>query len=452
MKKLFLILILTVNLVAQKKINVDIDYSRFRFDDSTGYLEIYYGFHQNELKPVKTNNKFLVNGIINVEIKEKGIGKQIVNKSWQVINELDSDLESTGKVLNGVLSFQLYFNIYDCKIKASDANDSSAFDSLSFTVEISPLPEKRISISDIELSSSIKNPYHKSNSFFIKNNYEIIPNPGIIYGENLPVLYFYYELYNLKKFAQTDYLKLIYKLSDYKDHTIYEKTKYLTTANQSIAEVGAINILKFPSGAYSLHIDVLDTVSNNYVYNSKKFFIYNPSVKDTNPQSTQYSKVLSTEFSFMSGDELDEYFKYVKYIASNTEIGEWDNLKTDTGKKQFLKKFWNNKNKENGSENFQSEYSRRIEVANQRYSTFQKKGWKTDRGRVYLKYGEPDEIERNPAQADARPYEIWHYYSIESGVIFIFAELEGYGEYTLIHSTKRGELSDEKWKRKINTE
>ena len=71
---------------------------------------------------------------------------------------------------------------------------------------------------------------------------------------------------------------------------------------------------------------------------------------------------------------------------------------------------------------------------------------------TYLKYGEPDEIERNPAQADARPYEIWHYYSIESGVIFIFAELEGYGEYTLIHSTKRGELSDNKWKRKINTE
>jgi GWxTD domain-containing protein len=154
----------------------------------------------------------------------------------------------------------------------------------------------------------------------------------------------------------------------------------------------------------------------------------------------------------MSGDELDEYFKYVKYIASNAEISEWNNLKTETGKQQFLKKFWNNKNKEYGSENFQSEYFRRIETANQRYSTFQKKGWKTDRGRVYLKYGEPDEIERNPAQSDTRPYQIWHYYSIEGGVIFIFAELEGFGEYTLIHSTKRGELYDDKWQRKINTE
>ena len=452
MKKLLLLLIFTVNITAQKKLNVDIDYSRFRFDDSTGYLEIYYGFHQNDLTPIVANNKFLVNGIINVVIKEKETGKQIVDKSWQVINDLDSNSEQSNKNLNGVISFQLYFDTYDCFIKASDANESSVLDTTSFSVKISPLPDKRISMSDIELSSSVTDTYKKSNSFFIKNNYEVIPNPGLVYGENLPVLYFYYELYNLIKFTQTDFLKVIYKLYDFKNQTVYEKTKYVSTKNQSIPEVGAINILKFPSGAYSLQIDVQDTVSNNYVYNNKKFFIYNPSVKDTSHQVTQYSKILSTEFSFMSGEELDEYFKYGKYIASNAEINEWNNLKTDAGKQQFLKKFWNNKNKEYGSDNFQSEYFKRIEIANQNYSTFQKKGWLTDRGRVYLKYGKPDEIERNPAQSDRRPFEIWHYYSIEGGVIFIFAELEGFGDYTLIHSTKRGELSDDKWQRKISTQ
>ena len=47
-----------------------------------------------------------------------------------------------------------------------------------------------------------------------------------------------------------------------------------------------------------------------------------------------------------------------------------------------------------------------------------KVGWKTDRGRVYVLYGEPSEIEKFPNQMDQKPYEIWHYNDIEGGVYF----------------------------------
>ncbi|MCW8824752.1 MAG: GWxTD domain-containing protein, partial [Ignavibacteriaceae bacterium] len=76
-------------------------------------------------------------------------------------------------------------------------------------------------------------------------------------------------------------------------------------------------------------------------------------------------------------------------------------------------------------------------------------GWKTDRGRVFLVYGEPSEIDRHPNETDTRPYVIWIYESIEGGVLFVFGDLTGFSDYQLLHSTKRGELRDDSWRRRI---
>ena len=78
-----------------------------------------------------------------------------------------------------------------------------------------------------------------------------------------------------------------------------------------------------------------------------------------------------------------------------------------------------------------------------------KEGWQTDRGRVYMIYGEPSEIERFPNETNTKPYEIWHYNEIEGGVVFIFGDITGFNDYQLLHSTKRGEIRDDYWMRRI---
>ena len=40
-------------------------------------------------------------------------------------------------------------------------------------------------------------------------------------------------------------------------------------------------------------------------------------------------------------------------------------------------------------------------------------------------------------------------HEIEGGVYFVFADLTGFSDYTLLHSTKRGELRDDNWQRRI---
>jgi|WetSurMetagenome_2_1015567.scaffolds.fasta_scaffold38705_3 GWxTD domain-containing protein len=454
MKKIFFLFIITSCLIAQTKLSIDIDYSRFRFDDSTGYLEIYYVFRQDELKHVKIDRKWIVNGIINAIIKEKKTGKLIVNKSWQISNDIDTTKISLNKNLNGVISFQLGFNDYTCCIFAKDVNNISMSDSLQFDVKIEPQPANRFSVSDIQLSSEIKKSDGEPPSIFQKNHYEVVPNPKLLYGKNLPVLYFYSEFYNINNSCRSEFIKITYFVCNYYDKNIIEKSKFVSSQNQSFVDVGAINITKLPSGVYKLKIELKDSLTNIITFSEKKFYIYNPTVVDTNYYTSQSYKFLPTEFSLMENEELENNFAFAHYIASIVEINEWKKLNTKVSKQQYLAKFWEDKNKLysiDGS-NFQSEYFKRIEIANERFSTFQKKGWKTDRGRIYIIYGEPSEIEKNLSQADKKPYLIWHYENLEGGVIFVFAELEGFGDYTLIHSTKRGELSDGNWQRKVNSE
>ena len=72
---------------------------------------------------------------------------------------------------------------------------------------------------------------------------------------------------------------------------------------------------------------------------------------------------------------------------------------------------------------------------------------KTDRGRVVIVYGQPDDIDRHPNETEVRPYEVWSYNNIQGGVIFVFVLRNAAGDYELVHSTHRDELHDENWDR-----
>jgi GWxTD domain-containing protein len=114
--------------------------------------------------------------------------------------------------------------------------------------------------------------------------------------------------------------------------------------------------------------------------------------------------------------------------------------------------FWKDRDKvltTQGEDPFK-QYLNRVDISNQRFSHANKIGWKTDRGRVFILYGEPSEIERFPNQMDTKPYEIWHYNEVEGGVIFVFADLSGFSDYTLVNSTKRGELQDDNWQQRVS--
>jgi GWxTD domain-containing protein len=80
-----------------------------------------------------------------------------------------------------------------------------------------------------------------------------------------------------------------------------------------------------------------------------------------------------------------------------------------------------------------------------RYAGAFAEGWRTDRGRVYVIYGAPNDIEAMPLSIDQIPYEIWSYYGSGANNSFVFADRSGTGDYEQIFSTVEGETSYSNW-------
>ena len=72
----------------------------------------------------------------------------------------------------------------------------------------------------------------------------------------------------------------------------------------------------------------------------------------------------------------------------------------------------------------------RVQQANKKYSTRFQEGWETDRGRILILYGEPDEVINNRYAATSTPYIVWVYK--KENQEFIFIDKNGTGEFTLL--------------------
>jgi GWxTD domain-containing protein len=149
---------------------------------------------------------------------------------------------------------------------------------------------------------------------------------------------------------------------------------------------------------------------------------------------------------------ISAYDKWIKdevpYIITDEERAAFKKLTTDEEKEQFVEQFWERRNPNPGSaENeFREEYYRRIAYANERYASGIP-GWKSDRGRIYITYGPPDEIDSHPSggfynrpieegggETSTYPFETWRYRYIDgigSDIILEFVDPTMTGEYHL---------------------
>lgn len=452
MKNIFFYLLIFISqFIYSQDIGFDFDYAQFGYDSTSNFVEFYYVFEQSKLLPINKDDKSFVEAFLKITVIDSASNDTIINNRWVVQHELTSQ-SNNSQSLVGVISFIIPKGVYKCSLEGSDINFPSNRKSIDEFLRVNPFRKEDLSISDIQIASKMIQGSDNTNSIFYKNTFEIIPIPNLVFGENQPVLFFYTELYNLK---DNSYLTENFRLNEIilnsRGKIVSRKDKVLSRKTDTRVEVGSFVIAKLPTDTYTLIISVIDTVNNVGVNSSKRFFVYNPNVIDSDTSFAVLKPVLSSTFGAMSEEELDDIFAKSKYIASSGEIDKFNKLKGEESKREFLYDFWNVRdNNPSTTENeYFYEYLKRIELSNQRYNSMQKQGWKTDRGRVFIIYGEPSEIERYPNQIESRPYEIWYYNEIEGGIYFIFADLTGFSEYTLVHSTKRGELRDDNWGRRI---
>lgn len=127
--------------------------------------------------------------------------------------------------------------------------------------------------------------------------------------------------------------------------------------------------------------------------------------------------------------DLDLAIRQLRYLASGDEYRDLREA-APAERERLFKEFWNRRDPTTGTEQneLMDEYYRRVEYSNDKFAS-NRSGWETDRGRIYILYGEPTDIERHPFEANSRPYEIWYYSHIARR--FVFVDYTGFGDYSL---------------------
>jgi len=446
---LLILFILTMCAFGQgKKIDFAIDYAQYRLQENYVYLEVYYSVSRQSLsyEKVETGFKAAVNIKTYIKKNEKSmlIDSLVIEDIVKSMNEISASQKFTE-----VSIIQVEEGKYELNSKFIDLNSketASVMDSLN----LKSFPQNVLALSDIELATSIK-PQTKTELRFDKNGLRVIPNPSNIYGTGLTNLNFYAEVYNLE--IDADAKGTTYHSNYY----IFDQSEKLITeiigrpkkkpGSSSIIH-GALDVSQLATGFYGFKVVVTDDFSGNTVESKKYFQIY--SIKDVVIASTASSKdeeeTTPNEFLNMDEKALNEYFNQVKYIAFKEEQKIFKKLDIN-GKRNFLNEFWKKRDPQPITKINEAKikFAHLLEYANKNFSVGKKAGWKTDRARVLLKYGQPDEVQRKPSNMDHKAYQIWLYYNIQGGVEFVFVDIRRIRDLQLVHSTHPNEVHEYEW-------
>jgi len=143
--------------------------------------------------------------------------------------------------------------------------------------------------------------------------------------------------------------------------------------------------------------------------------------------------------------------KDVTYVITDEERRAFKKLQTDLEREKFIEEFWRRRDPDPDTDEneFKEEYYERIAYANEHFASGIP-GWKTDRGRIWIMYGKPDERETHPmggaydrpsyhggGSTTTYPFEIWFYRylpGVGSGIEIEFVDPSGSGEYRIARS------------------
>jgi len=141
-------------------------------------------------------------------------------------------------------------------------------------------------------------------------------------------------------------------------------------------------------------------------------------------QKKKNERALKVELSKPYKKWLDED---VVYIITDEERAAFKQLSNDEERDNFIEAFWQRRDPTPDTEEneYKEEHYQRIAYANEHFAAGVP-GWKTDRGRIYIVYGKPDEIDSHPSggtyerpmeegggETSTYPFEDWRYRYIE---------------------------------------
>ena len=198
---------------------------------------------------------------------------------------------------------------------------------------------------------------------------------------------------------------------------VYHDTVYLMMNQEVLREVRSIDLTDIETGDYKLIVEVTRKRNKKPYYRSE----------------TRLSVFWPIES--MVRHKYDVVMRQLKYIATPQEADALKRAKTEDEKISAWNTFWELRDPTpgDGHNEAKASFYQRVNYANHKFRTLRREGWETDRGRIFLKHGIPDEtIDQpfSPSLSDS--YQIWLYYhNVSEPLRFTFIDNFGDGDYRL---------------------
>ena len=458
MRQLFSFLLIVLCQGVFSNITVYFNYNIFNTLNSKPYLETSLTISGNSVKFVPVSG-----------------GRQAsVNIAWRILKGKDVVKSSVYNLMSPVIKdtlhlpsfldnqrFSLENGTYELELSIADNTLPDKKTTHKQQIVIDLKRDKRLYSSEIQILES----YSKSNAPgpLTKNGYDLVPYNINYFPKSQNALKFYFETYNTDsvlgkqaKFLYTYYVENSENLRRMASLNGYQKQN----AQRLNALLAQFDITSLPSGNYNLVIEVKD--SANKIQAQKKWFFQRQSDALQIPDEFASRDIRTIEDFFNSIQNTDSLKQFVECLwpRSSVKEREWQQTQISTKDPNLLRsyavEYWK---KEAGDSlnplKIWLSYYSEVKEANALLKCGKQKGYYTDRGRVYLQYGKPDQRNQVNSEPNTYPYEIWQYYRIydkSTGRFFTNKRFVFVNEaiadncYKLIHSDVRGEVYDERWR------
>jgi len=277
-----------------------------------------------------------------------------------------------------------------------------------------------LSISDLELARDIQ-PDQDAENPFVKNGRFVEPNPSRAYGYLASTISLYYELYGLAEPKGGAGDSIIVKYTIRTPGGAVRKVVQRRTRKPGTSCVHSVvlPIADLSGGRYIVEVEARDSAYPEYAVRSRKEF------------------VLGWDLLTLGSYSTDELIDQLALVASEQEVASLRRL-PESYRRAGILSFWKGRDPtpETDLNELMIEFYRRVAFANKKFKSVDRPGWRTDQGKIFIKFGPPDSIERYLSGAPNRPYEIWEYLNPRRKFVFIGGR--GSGDYQLFTEAVSG--------------
>lgn len=407
----------------------EVDFASFA-DTAKGKsrLEVYYKLRNVGFAFVKKEGEY--KAAYDMEISVLGDnGREVASKRTSedfTVQSYDQTQSLESYRLNAAF-FSVPPGDYKLKLLLTD-NNSNESSTATRKVKVPDFTQGNFALSDVELIGAFADSAELP--LFKKEGRTLIPSVSRAFGDPDTLLNFYYEAYTKTKEPKS--CQVEYEITQHYHGRWAKKTDSLQLAGPKTAVFGRLSVVQLPPGDYRLKVTLREG-KRELAREEEDFRV-----------SWNWEAAILHNFK----DVLD----LLRYFSREVDLKPLEKAAPDK-RLEAWNKFWKERDptpasKENEAKD---EFDRRVRFADAYFGHMGLPGWRSDMGKIYIRYGEPDQVDEdpsglrntNPFQENLGPYttnvtrirqtghatQTWYYFSFRRA--FSFEDVTGSGSWVL---------------------